>query len=215
MALDVTVIDKGTCGFPAALRGGGRAGPERLWAIGNPQILDRPLLGFFCSSKCPGAAIIKTYDVARSLRDHGVAVIGGFHTSMEKECLRLLLRGEQPVVICPARGIQRMRVPGDWRPGIAAGRVLVLSQFPAHQRRPTKALAEQRNQLVAALATRIVVVHAAPGSRTDALCRQQLSEGKQVYVINASDAPDLIEAGATPLSPEQLPSVLPGRSAEG
>jgi hypothetical protein len=34
---------------------------------------------------------------------------------MEKECLELLLRGMQSVVICPARGIERMRLPSAWR----------------------------------------------------------------------------------------------------
>jgi hypothetical protein len=34
---------------------------------------------------------LKTYDLARDLRDADVPVIGGFHTPMEKECLRLLL----------------------------------------------------------------------------------------------------------------------------
>ena len=31
----------------------------------------------------------------------GVPMIGGFHTPMEQECLEVLLRGQQPVVICP------------------------------------------------------------------------------------------------------------------
>ena len=66
------------------------------------KILERRLLGLFCSTKCPGDAILQTYDLVRALRDAGVAVIGGFHSPMEKECLDLLLRGNQPIVICPA-----------------------------------------------------------------------------------------------------------------
>jgi hypothetical protein len=54
------------------------------------------------------------------LRGAGIPIIGGFHSPMEKECLDLLLRGQQPIVICPARSIQGMRIcgfpqPGDWR----------------------------------------------------------------------------------------------------
>ena len=48
---------------------------------------------------------------------------------MERECLRLLLRGNQPVVVCPARGIDNMRIPRDWRPALDDGRLLVLSPF--------------------------------------------------------------------------------------
>ena len=60
------------------------------------------------------------YDLSRAMRDAGVPVIGGFQSPMEKECLRILLRGDQPVVVCPARGIENMRIPREWRE--AAGR---------------------------------------------------------------------------------------------
>ena len=70
---------------------------SKLWFIGNPDILKRPLVGLFCSIRCPGSVILRTYDLARALRDAGVPVIGGFHSPMEKECLDLLLRGRQPV----------------------------------------------------------------------------------------------------------------------
>ena len=97
---------------------------------GNLSLLDEPLTALFCSQRCPGDLILKTYDLARAMRDAGVPVIGGFQTPMERECLRLLLRGRQPVVVCPARGIDNMRVPRDWRAAIDDGRLLVLSPFP-------------------------------------------------------------------------------------
>ena len=82
---------------------------------GNVRLLEVSLTALFCSQRCPGDLILKTYDLARAMRDAGVPIIGGFQTSMEKECLRLLVRGSQPVVVCPARGIDNMRVPRDWR----------------------------------------------------------------------------------------------------
>ena len=78
---------------------------------GNLRLLKEPLTALFCSNRCPGDLILKTYDLARAMRDAGISVIGGFQTPMEKECLRLLLRGSQPVVYCPARGIEKMRIP--------------------------------------------------------------------------------------------------------
>lgn len=76
--------------------------------LGNVRLLEDPLAALFRSSRCPGDVVLKVYDFARTLRD---AIIGGFQTPMEKECLRLLLRGSQPVVVCPARGIGRIRIP--------------------------------------------------------------------------------------------------------
>ena len=196
VTLRTAVIDRTSPRFPRALRTGDGPAIERLWAIGNLELLERPLLALFCSMQCPGAVIVRSYDVARELRDRGVPVIGGFHSPMEKDCLDILLRGMQPVVICPARGIQRMRVPGVWRPGIAAGRLLLLSPFPARQRRPTQALAEQRNRMVGALAARFLAAHAAPGSKTARLCRELLATGKPGYVVDAQTDRHLLDAGA-------------------
>src|SRR5438874_11847977 len=100
-----------------------------LESLGDRAILSRPALGLICSVKCPGRVVLKTFDAVRELRDHGIAVAGGFHSPMEKECLDFLLRGDQPVIVCPARGLAHMRVPGAWRAAIDAGRLLVLSPF--------------------------------------------------------------------------------------
>ena len=136
------------------------------------QLLEESLTAFFCSSRCPGDLITKTYDLARSMRDTGVPVIGGFQTTMEKECLRLLLRGSQPVVICPARGIDNMRLPRDWRDPLNEGRLLVLSPFFATVRRATAESAAQRNELVADLARQVLITYAAPGGKTEARARE-------------------------------------------
>src|SRR5215510_10259040 len=138
--------------FPAALRSGTLLAPcPQIWALGNLDILTMPLLGFFCATRCPGSVILRTYDLAIALREAGIPVIGGFHTPMEKECLEVLLRGQQPVVICPAHNIEHLRMPISWRKPYGEGRLLVLSPFVARQWRPTAALAEHRNRFVATL----------------------------------------------------------------
>lgn len=82
--------------------------PARITALGYLEILSERKLAIFCSIKCPGDLILKVYDAARELRDAGITVIGGFHSPMEKECLALLLRGRQPIVVCPAHGLEEM-----------------------------------------------------------------------------------------------------------
>ena len=78
--------------------------PKAITALGNLNALSsRRLVALFCSVKCPGDLILKTYDLARDLRQAGVAVISGFHSPMERECLDILLRGTQPVIVCRAR----------------------------------------------------------------------------------------------------------------
>ena len=177
---------------------------DGLHAIGNREILQLPLTALFCSNRCPGDIILKTYDIARAMRDAGVPVIGGFQTPMEKECLRLLLRGSQPVVVCPARGIQNMRIPREWRPALDAGRMLILSPFPPSQRRPTAKLAARRNELVADIATRVFIAHAAPDGATEALARRIAAVGKPILTIASPANANLLTMGAEAITPECL-----------
>ena len=163
---------------------------------GNLRLLNEPLTALFCSNRCPGDLILKTYDLARAMRDAGVPVIGGFQTPMERECLRLLLRGAQPVVVCPARGIDNMRIPRDWRAALDEDRLLVLSPFPSTRRRPTAELAAQRNDLVANLAQRVFITHAAPGSRTEAFAHKLAESGKRVLTVDSPANEELVAMGA-------------------
>ena len=175
--------------------------PPRTAHLGNLRLLDEPLTALFCSNRCPGDLILKTHDLARAMREAGVPVIGGFQTSMERECLRLLLRGEQPVVVCPARGIDNMRIPREWRPALDDGHLLVLSPFPATVRRPTAELAAQRNELVASLASRIFIAHAARGSKTEGFARKLAGSGKPLLTLDSPANTNLVKMGAEMFDP--------------
>ena len=94
--------------------------------LGNPAILTLPKTAFFCSARCPGAVILAAHDQAASWRDAGQCVIGGFHSPIEKECLEILLRGKQPIIISLARGIEGMRARRGWNEPLAENRLLVL-----------------------------------------------------------------------------------------
>lgn len=182
----------------------GQSRPEAVSAIGNLEILSSRLLALFCSARCPGDLILKTYDLARSLRDAGVPVIGGFHSPMEKECLALLLRGSQPVVLCPARSVDGMRLRAEWPPPLTEGRLLILSAFAKKHRRVTADLAITRNQFVAALADTIFLAHGALGSKTELFCRRLLSWGKPVLTLESSENASLIALGAKPVGAESI-----------
>ena len=172
---------------------------------GNLRLLEEPLIALFCSNRCPGDIILKIYDLARAMRDAGVPVISGFQTPMEKECLRLLLRGTQPVVICPARSIENMRIPADWRPGLEKGRLLVMSPFPPHQRRPTADTAERRNDLVANLARQVFIAHAALGGRTEAFARKLAAAGKPLLTLDSPANKNLVDMGSEGVRPSTMP----------
>ncbi|MBM3262753.1 MAG: hypothetical protein FJY97_04920 [candidate division Zixibacteria bacterium] len=163
---------------------------SRLTILGSADILHLPLVGLLCSVRCTGQAILRMYRLALALRDAGIPAIGGFHTPMEQECLQVLLSGRQPVAICPARSIEKMRVPTAWRQPLLEGRLALVSSFDTGNGRISARLAERRNRLVAELAQNVVVGYASPGSRTEALCLEMVKQGKRVYTL------DLPENGA-------------------
>lgn len=201
----MTTIRRSDAIYPGLLRTYlGDDAPERVFAVGNLTILEQKMLALFCSVKCPGNAILKTYDVARALRDASVPVIGGFHTPMEKECLDLLLRGTQPILVCPARGIEGMRLPPAIKGGVQAGKVLLISPFGVKHRRATAELADERNRLVAALASEIFVAYAAPGGKTENLCREVIAKGKTLFTVDCGENASLVALGAKATNVEDL-----------
>jgi predicted Rossmann fold nucleotide-binding protein DprA/Smf involved in DNA uptake len=182
----VATIRQGSPAYPQALLAGlGSDAPAELWAAGPLQPLHQAKTGFFCSSQCPGSIVLKTFDAITRMRDEGQILIGGFHSVMEWECLGILLRGRQPVIWVPARSIAGMHLKPELVPAFDAGRLLILSPFPPKDKRITATLAEARNRFVGALADHIFVPHAAPNSRTLAICNQLKSSGKQI--VNADD----------------------------
>ena len=205
MPFDLTIIEPDSPEFPAGLRDMTLwTTSPKIWTIGNRKILGRPLVGFFCSIRCPGNIILGTYDLVRILRDANVGVIGGFHSPIEKDCLDLLLRGSQPVVICPARSIEHMRIRTEYRQSLDEGKLLFLSPFNQTQRRPTLKTSHYRNLFVAALSARVFVAHAGPDSKTESLCREILSWRKSIYTFDSDYNKNLLDIGAKPIKPENL-----------
>ena len=194
--------------IPPALRQRADADPAFTVTVrGNPDLLTNQPIGFFCSQSSPGDAILNTYDLALALRDTNLTFIGGFQSPMEKEFLTFVLRGTASVIICPARGIARMRLPAAWRTPLETNRLLLLSCFPDNIHRPTHQTATNRNALVANLATSLLVPHATPGGKVEHLCRAALTRGTAVFTASPGSS-RLSELGATELRIDALPNLL-------
>lgn len=179
--------------------------PEKIWASGNTDLLleqnnasNGDLWTLFCSSKCPGEIILKAHDIAQDLKNRSISTIGGFHSPIEKECLRVLLRGSQPIIICPARSIENMQIKQEWRKPLVENRLLILSIF--REKRISEARASKRNLFVAALASKVFIAHAAEGSKTMDFAKTILNWGKPVYTFSSSANEELLKIGVQPLN---------------
>jgi predicted Rossmann fold nucleotide-binding protein DprA/Smf involved in DNA uptake len=186
----------------------------RVDALGEVDLLSYKKVGVICSQKCSGDVILKSYDFARLVRGCGIAIVSGFHSTVERDCLAILLRGSDPIVICQGHRLSTTRLPGQWQKAIVTGRLLLLSPFSERDKRVTAELAAERNRFVAAISDILLIPYAAQGGKTEALALELLSRGKRVYTFQRGGHVKLISNGAITVSPEFLVSSL-GGSWEG
>jgi predicted Rossmann fold nucleotide-binding protein DprA/Smf involved in DNA uptake len=186
----------GTNDYPASLSSCGIEVPLHL--IGEPGLLRLPAMALFCSVKCPGSVVTKTYEAMQRLKLQDRVITGGFHSPMERTCLDILMRGRVKLILCPARGIRRLRIRPEWRALISDNRLLVISPFNDQVRRSTIHLACARNRLVAAMAESLLIPFAARKSRTEQFAVEMISNGKTVYTVSDPESRGLIDLGARP-----------------
>lgn len=199
--MDIVYLHRVDPDFPAELRNRlADEAPERISILGDLEVLKEKKTAFFCSSKCPGDIIRKTYDLAKKWHEDGVTVISGFHSPLEKECLIILLRGKQPVIICPARSIDTMRIKAEFRTPLAEGRLLFLSPFPSRDKRMTARTAMIRNRVTAAMADEVFVAYAEKGGKIETLCRELAARAKPLMTFAGDSNANLLALGAQPIT---------------
>ena len=70
--------------------------------------------------------------------------------------------------------------------------------------RMTKETAAFRNRFLAALADAVLIAHARPGSKTEALAREVIGWGKAVYTLDHPANSNLLELGARRMEAAEL-----------
>ncbi len=163
-------------GLPAlcAQRVGHKLAAE-ISGAGETALLGEPLLGLIASRECPGHVLLETLDRVPEWVEAGCVIVSGFHSPLEQQVLRSLLRRTGRAVKVLARGFGTegadYRPTPEEREPLATGRLLVISAFAPNVTRTTRATALSRNRLVLALASEIVVPYVAAGSPLAELVR--------------------------------------------
>jgi hypothetical protein len=174
----------------------GTKAPKELSCLGASELLDRPCIGFLCSARCSGDALLAAYEVSKRLDPAGQPVVGGFHSPMEKQFLEILLVRHVSVVVCVPRPLKRMRIPSCWAVAMDEGRLLVVSPVLSGNRRFSRSMAEMRNAVVGALADPLFVPYAFPGGSIERLLAICAGWGKTILTVECNDQPTLRAAGA-------------------
>ncbi|MCL4527403.1 MAG: DNA-processing protein DprA [Gammaproteobacteria bacterium] len=133
-----------------------------------------PLLGLIASRECPGHVLLETLECVPEWVKAGRVIVSGFHSPLEQQVLRSVLRRTGRVVKVLTRGMSDYRPTEEEREPLAEGRMLVITACLPKVRRTTRETALARNRLVLALASETITPHVAEGSPLAAL----LCEGK-------------------------------------
>ena len=167
-----------------------------LKAIGDPNNLNQNLLGIMCSQSCPGDLVLKGFDAVKQIRDQGITVVSGFHSSMEKDVFEILLRGDQPIVMCLAKTIETYHIPTNLRPCVESGQLtLIAPNFPVTEKRITKATSERCNALVLDICDQVLIIHAHEGGNLVREITFRRKNGSQIFAINSPNNNHLFELG--------------------
>lgn len=146
----------------------------QIVGVGETALLSEPLLGLIASRECPGQVLLETLDRVPEWVKAGRVIVSGFHSPLEQQVLRSVLRRKAGrVVKVLARGMSDYRPSSDEREPLATGRLLVITACPPDVRRSTRETSLARNRLVSALASEVVVPYVAEGSPLAALLRER------------------------------------------
>jgi predicted Rossmann fold nucleotide-binding protein DprA/Smf involved in DNA uptake len=129
---------------------------------GNLNLLKEHKTTFLCSRRIASQAVLPCFDWAIQMRNSKRCVISGFHSTLEKDVLHYLLKGQQPVIMVLARSMKK-----DWDDAILSAlerqRLLILSPFGSNTSRSSSASAMIRNKIMLQMADEIVIGYATPG----------------------------------------------------
>ncbi len=123
-----------------------------------------PLLGLLASRDCPGRILLDTLELVPEWVRNGRVILSGFHSPLEQQVLRSVLRRQGRAVKVLARGMGEYRPAAQEREPLARGDMVVLTAHPERSRRTTRETALARNRLILALASELALRHIAPAS---------------------------------------------------
>lgn len=146
---------------------------NRIIGVGEAVLLAEPLLGLIASRECPGHVLLETLDRVPEWVKAGRVVISGFHSPLEQQVLRSVLRRKGRVVKVLARGMTDYRPTAEEREPLAVGRMLVITACRPEMRRTTRETSLARNRLVLVLASEIFAPYVATDSPLTVLLNEK------------------------------------------
>ena len=194
---------------PAALARFFRGKPPRLWSLGNPAIVGRPLLGIISARQIDSDLAAESSQLLKGLASlKEVAFIGGWHSPLEEEALRIVLDHDAALVFCLSKSLDRFKPSGEIQSRLSEGNALLLTHCSPRAKRISREASIRRNQLVAGLASVLMVLSAPAGSNSLNLAKSALRHGKRVYAPDHPMNKELLACGGLPATSDSIRAAL-------
>lgn len=200
------VLQQGDDRYPEAVsRVLGKKAPEKLFCLGNIELLSRPSAGFCGSRKASERGLAVAEECSELLASEGFVVVSGYAAGVDLAAHRAaLLAGGCTILVLP-EGIANFRIRKSLEPYWDWNRVLVISQFePSTGWKAYRAM--ERNTLLIALSRAMVVIEAGPKGGTLHAGQSTLKFALPLFVVQYGDMfsqaqgnLELLKAGGRPL----------------
>ena len=178
--------------------------PSTLWYLGNTSLLSQPLVGVVSARAGTSNLSPNTSELLRQLAGLQATFIGGWHSPLEKESLKILLRESPPTIICLAKSINRFGFLQELKTLLNQDRLLLLTHCTPNAKRISRDASIRRNHLVAGLAKALLVLAAPEGGATYKLAASVIELGKPVFAPAHPANKSLFACGALPATIETI-----------
>jgi len=181
----------------------------KLWNEGDPAILNRRLLGIISARQIDSGLALRSSQLLKHLASlKEVAFIGGWHSPLEEEALRILSANSVRIVFCVSKALHRFVPSLQAKNEINNGRLLLLTHCSPEAKRISRDASLRRNQLVVGLAAALLVLSAPKGSASLKLAKSALRQGKPVLTLDHRLNAELLASGALPAILEKIDEAL-------
>lgn len=182
--------------------------PPSLWCRGDPTILNHTLLGIISARQIDSDLALESSQLLEQLvfmKD--ISFVGGWHSPLEEEALRVLLAHEASIIFCVSKGLDRFIPSIELESRIGQG-LLLLTHCSPKAKRITRDASVRRNQLVVELAKALLILSAPEGSASLNLAKSALRQGKTVHTLEHRLNKELLTAGAVPATADTIKQAL-------
>lgn len=193
---------------PAELESTFGKGVPRLWYCGEISLLKTQLLGVVSARKIEPDLALKTAELLEQLTSIGLTFIGGWHSPLEEEALRVLLRARARIVCCVAKSLERLVPSEDICSIVTEGRGLLLTHCSPRARRISRDASLRRNEVFLNLAKALLVLSAPPRSASLKLAEVAVKLSKPVFAVEHRINEELLTSGAAPATFENISQVF-------